>query len=391
MQAIPTQIRPTKPYQLMCWNHSFPVKKCGQFNAEYMNKSEELCSAFSPGPTSSSIFPPGGQEKTEDDDRSLLADYTVGKKKKKEVFLTIWVVVLKNWFFTYCRAGNSMMLLRGVQLRPVKEYFQGKGSDIQRQQNEKEQLINNLKNFPWKQIKIQIISDETQTTSFLLVIFHVINSQCSTSAFYNCLLPAWNLLPFFHSDWEICPFCMRALACGSCLGRINKRPFSSKNWMSLCEASYSDTRSPSHPFLPLYSESWSQPSPSQHHMLPPATQELFQSHCFPAGFLPHAHTLAVVILTCNSCTTTSELDCNCLNRWFRSEKKNNSFLLFIARPILVPSENCCRKDMVSTFRFVHKNIVGSRISLPEETLLLIDISLLTAIFSELTATEYNSI
>lgn len=49
-----------------------------------------------------------------------------------------------------------MMLLRGVQLRPVKEYFQGKGSDIQRQQNEKEQLIDNLKNFPWKQIKIHI-------------------------------------------------------------------------------------------------------------------------------------------------------------------------------------------------------------------------------------------
>lgn len=34
-----------------------------------------------------------------------------------------------------------MMLLRGAQLRPMKEYFQGKGSDIQIYQNEKEQLM----------------------------------------------------------------------------------------------------------------------------------------------------------------------------------------------------------------------------------------------------------
>jgi len=43
--------------------------------------------------------------------------------------------------------------------------------------------------------------------------------------------------------------------------------------------------------------------------------------------------------------------------------------------------------MVSTFRFVHKNIVGTRISLLAETVLLIDISLLTTIFSELAATD----
>lgn len=47
----------------MCWMNSFPVKNCGQFNAEYMNKSEQLCSHFSICCTFSSIFSPGGKEK----------------------------------------------------------------------------------------------------------------------------------------------------------------------------------------------------------------------------------------------------------------------------------------------------------------------------------------
>lgn len=37
-------------------------------------------------------------------------------------------------------AGSSMVPLRAVQLWPMREYFQGKGQDIQRYQSGKEQL-----------------------------------------------------------------------------------------------------------------------------------------------------------------------------------------------------------------------------------------------------------
>jgi len=68
-------------------------------------------------------------------------------------------------------------------------------------------------------------------------------------------------------------------------------------------------------------------------------------------------------------------------------KKENSLFLFIDIPILVTYEIYYRKDMPSSPRVVHKNIFGSRISHLAEKLLLIDISLLTAICQEQAATN----
>jgi len=76
----------------VCWKHSFPFKKYGQFKAEYMNKLEQLHSSFFTGPTSSSVFPPRGQERAENTDTRPPANYVAGRKKTKpdkKVFLTI--------------------------------------------------------------------------------------------------------------------------------------------------------------------------------------------------------------------------------------------------------------------------------------------------------------
>lgn len=68
-----------------------------------MNKSEQLCSAFYIDHTSFSIFPPGGQEMTENGDRSLPARHTVGgggagrggARTGKEI-PDLWLVVFKH-------------------------------------------------------------------------------------------------------------------------------------------------------------------------------------------------------------------------------------------------------------------------------------------------------
>lgn len=83
----------------------------------------------------------------------------------------------------------------------------------------------------------------------------------------------------------------------------------------------------------------------------------------------------------------SELSCS-LSSCFRSVcKRKLPFLLFIDIPILVAYENYYKKDLVSSLKFVRKDMVGSQINCPAERVLLIDISLLTAMFQELPATN----
>lgn len=80
---IPTQISPTKLYQLVCWKHSFTVKNCGNFNSKYKKKSGHLCCIFFNGCTSTSMFTPWGEEKTENAAKSLLVNYRVVGEKRK--------------------------------------------------------------------------------------------------------------------------------------------------------------------------------------------------------------------------------------------------------------------------------------------------------------------